>query len=71
MYYFILNNSLFILYFKISKTLILGACFILYYLKLSGTNGFWSNLCNTDVNVHRAAKLYQKSLEKVHESKAC
>ena len=33
----ILNNSLFVLYFM----LILGVSFILYYLKLSSTNGFF------------------------------
>ena len=49
--------------------LILGVCFILYYLKLSGTIDFWSNLCNTDVNVHRVAKLYQKSLQKYMKAK--
>ena len=38
----ILNNSLFVLYFKTTKMLNLGLCFILYYLKLSGTDGFWS-----------------------------
>ena len=43
--------------------LILGVCFISYYLKLLGTNGFWSNR-NTDVNVQRTAKLYQKSFQK-------
>ena len=44
--------------------LILRLCFIFYFLKLSVANGFWSNLNNTNVNVHRAAKLYQKSLQK-------
>ena len=32
-------------------------------------NGFWSNLRNTDVNVHRAAKLYEKSLQKYIKAK--
>ena len=44
--------------------LIFGVCFILYYLNLSSKNGFWSNLGNTDPNVNRAAKLYQKCLQK-------
>ena len=43
--------------------LILGVCFILYFLNLLGTNGFLNNLYNTDANVHRVAKLYQKSLQ--------
>ena len=34
-----------------------------------GTNGFWSNLRKTDVNVHRAAKLYQRSLQKYMKAK--
>ena len=49
--------------------LILGVCFILYDLKLSGTNGLWSNLSKTDVNVQKAAKLYQKSLQKYMKAK--
>ena len=44
--------------------LIFGVCFILYFLNLSGKNGFWSNLRNNDPNVNRAAKLYQKCLQK-------
>ena len=43
---------------------IFGVCFILYYLNLSRKNAFWSNLRNTDSNVNRAAKLYQKCLQK-------
>ena len=38
-------------------------------MKLSGTKGFWSNLRNTDVYVHRTAKLYQKSLQKYIKAK--
>ena len=34
----ILNNSLFVIYLKTTKMLILGVCFLLYYLKLSGTS---------------------------------
>ena len=60
----ILNNSSFVLYFKTTKMLILGVCFNLYFLKLLGTNEFWNNLYNSDANnVHRVAKLYQKSLQ--------
>ena len=40
----ILIKSLFVLYFETTKMLIFGVCFILYYLNLSGKNGFWSNL---------------------------
>ena len=36
----ILIKSLFVLYFETTKMLIFGVCFILYYLNLSGKNGF-------------------------------
>ena len=55
---------MFVLYFETTKMLIFGVCFILYFLNLSGKNGFWSNLRNNDPNVNRAAKLYQKCLQK-------
>ena len=38
-------------------------------MKLSGTNGFWSNLRNTDINVQRTTKLRQKSLKKYMKAK--
>ena len=47
---------------------IFGLCFILYFIKLSGTSGFWSNLRITDVNTHRAAKAYQNKLRKVKKA---
>ena len=65
----ILSNSLFVLYFKTTNMLILGVCFILHDLKLSGTNSFSRNLSKTDVNVHRPAKLYQKRLQKYMKGK--
>ena len=36
----ILIKSLFVLYFETTKMLIVGVCFILYYLNLSGKNDF-------------------------------
>ena len=65
----ILNNSLFVLYFKTTQILILGVCFILYFLKLLDTNGFWSNLRTTDVNVRGAAELYPKGLQEYMRAK--
>ena len=38
-----LNILCFFSYSKATKILILEVCFILYYLKLSGTNGLWNN----------------------------
>ena len=49
--------------------LIFGVCFLLYFLKLSGVNGFWSNLRNTDKDTHQAAKAYQKTLKKYMKAK--
>ena len=40
---------------------VFGLVFILYFLKLPGTIGFWSNLQNTDKVVYKAAVIYQKS----------
>ncbi|XP_066924963.1 uncharacterized protein [Clytia hemisphaerica] len=48
--------------------LIFGLCFFLYFLKLSGTVGFWKNLRNTDVELHQAAKYYQKILRKFRKA---
>ena len=44
---------------------VFGLVFILYFLKLSGTIEFWSNLRNTDKVVYKAAVIYQKSLRKL------
>ena len=49
--------------------LIFGVCFLLYFLKLSGVNGFWSNLRNTDKDTHQTAKAYQKTLKKYMKAK--
>ena len=56
-------NLVLVLHFKL-KILIFGVWFLLYFLKLSGVNGFWSNLRNTDKEIHEAAKTYQKTLKK-------
>ena len=48
---------------------VFGLVFILYFLKLSGTIGFWSNLRNTDKVVYKAAVIYQKSLRKLVTAK--
>ena len=47
---------------------IFGLCFILYFLKLSGTNGFWKNLRITDPELHLIAKSYQKVLRKFRKA---
>ncbi|XP_066930298.1 uncharacterized protein [Clytia hemisphaerica] len=47
---------------------IFGLCFFLYFLKLSGTVGFWSNLRKTDTELHQAAKSYQKLLRKFRKA---
>ena len=60
---------MFVLYFKTTQILILGVCFILYFLKLLDTNGFWSNLHTTDVNVRGAAELYPKGLQEYMRAK--
>ena len=49
--------------------LLFGICFLLYFIKLSGTKGFWYNLRRTDTEVHKAAKLYQKALRKQKKAK--
>ena len=48
---------------------VFGLVFILYFLKLSGTIGFWSNVRNTDKVVYKAAVIYQKSLRKLVKAK--
>ena len=47
---------------------ILGLCFILYFLKLSDTNGFWKNVRITDPELHLIAKSYQKVLRKFRKA---
>ena len=49
--------------------LIFGVCFLLYFLKLSGINGFWSNLEIQTKNTHKVAKAYQKTLKKYMKAK--
>ena len=48
---------------------VFGLVFILYFLKLSGTIGFWSNLRNTDKVVYKAVVIYQKRLRKLVKAK--
>ena len=40
----------------------------MYQLKLSGVNGIWNNR-NTDKHTHKAAKAYQKMLNKYLKAK--
>ena len=58
-----LNNFLFVLYFKTKKMLILGVCFILYFLQLSRVNMvaccIRKNLC------FNARALHCKEIEKI------
>ena len=42
--------------------------FILYFLKLSSTKGFWKNLRITDPELNLIAKLYQKVLRKFRKA---
>ena len=43
--------------------------FLLYFLKLSGVFSFWSNVGNTDKDIHQAPKSYQKTLKKYMKAK--
>ena len=36
-----------------------GLAFVLYALRLSGSNGFWKNLRNADTATHKLAVLFQ------------
>ena len=59
------NCRLFCLKYSINKMFVFGLVFILYFLKLSGAIGFWSNLRNTVKVVYKAAVIYQKRLRKL------
>ena len=44
--------------------LFFGLCFLTYFIKLSGKNGFWSNLRSTDPVLHQKSKALQRVLKK-------
>ena len=46
-----------------------GIVAVLYFLKFSGTSGFWKKLWETDNITRKMASIYQKLLLKVEKSK--
>ena len=52
-----------------NMTSLFGVAFFLYYLKLiSGNNGFWSTLRNTEPSVHRVTTRYQRFYRKARKA---
>ena len=46
----------------------LGIAFLLFYIKMSGSTGFWTNLRNTDNSLHKTALVYQRELRKLRKA---
>ena len=42
---------------------------VLFYIRLSGSSGFWKNLRTVDKTLHKAAVLHHKSLRKIEKAK--
>ena len=53
----------------LSKMLLFGLVFVLFYIQLSCSSGFWKSLQTTDRALHKVAVLYQKSLLKLEKAK--
>ena len=62
-------NKIFVLYFETTKMLIFGVCFILYYLNLSGKNGFQRlhKLSLSSLKQVRLAEYQQVSYKKKYQ----
>ena len=46
----------------------LGIAFLLYYFKMSGSTGFWTNMRNTDNSLHKTALAYQRDIRKLRKA---
>ena len=58
------NNHLILTIVTHLTNSICGLAFVLYVLRLSGLNGFWKKLGNTDAATYKLAISYQKILQK-------
>ena len=61
-----IDSVVFLFFFEYQeyKTSIFGICFILYFLKLSASRGFWYELRKNDPHTHKQAVAYQRCLRR-------